>query len=554
MTALGVLIRLKLRIAGNFFRKLRRRSRWEFLTLIVFLTGTGLGLFLFFLHSFRFFQGQKPFGPVLIDESFYLFNFMIFVMLLVSSGISGYASLFKSPEIAYLRTHPVSWRDLYFMKLLETLWISAWPLLFLIVPFLTAFSMTRPGAAPFFPLFCFLFYAPFLLLAVMLGVLASVLCVWLLPTRQSRRTALFLILAGAAALFFRVQPQVIQEQGSLAGILSGYLPHVALAKHPFAPSAWITRGILAFGQIGGESGTLWKDGLFYFQMLAANTLFMLLPSLAAGERLFGFTFLRAQDHGTGPSRQSRSGSGRDPELAWYERWRGSWNPLFGLMEKDLKTFRRDPSEWSQLILFFGLLLLYFLNLRNFQVHVLKDLWKNLFFVLNTVGTYLVLSSFSGRFIFPMLSLEGSRAWILALAPVSFATVLVEKFILGTLISILLTLPLVFLSGWMLAIEPVRILFATGLGLFVCIALTGLSVGFGALFPNFKSNNPSEIIAGLGGSLVLLAHLLYLAAVGAFLALVREPSWTSFLLMAWASLLVGTIPLQLGRHRLSHLEF
>ncbi len=552
MNPLTILIGLKLQIVSNIFRKMRSHARLELLTLLLFLIAAGTGLFFLFYHSFHFFEQQKPFGSILIDECFYLFNFMIFVMLLISSGISAYASLYKSPEIAFLIARNIRWKDVYFLKILETLWISAWPILFLITPFIAAFTMTRGIAASFFPFFCFVFYIPFILLAVMTGSFLALLCVALFPSHKSKRIAFGLLILGGIFLFWKTQPELIREQGSLQGILSGYLPHVAMAKNIFLPSCWMTRGVLALCQLGQQTGHLWDDGLFYFQMLLANTLFMLLPTLAAGERLFQMTFLRSQDHSEGLKRLR--GNSMAPVFRPLEQWKFLWKPGFGFFEKDMLTFRREPSEWSQMILFFGLLLIYFLNLRNFQAHVLKDMWRNIIFILNTVGTYIVLSSFSMRLIFPMISLEGSRAWMIALAPVSYASILMEKFILGTLLSMILTVPLVFLSGWMLEVSLDQLVVTTGMGFFVCIALTGLSVGFGALFPNFKSNNPSEIISGLGGSLLLFSHLTYLTFLGLFLTFFPGPLWISFLLMSTTSLLLGMLPLQLGVRHMSRMEF
>ena len=549
---LSILIQLKLTELKNSFRRLRTRSPLEVLTLVVFLLGAGFGLFILFSKSFQFFQGQKPFGPILIDECFYLLNFTLFVMLLISSGVSAYSSLFKSPEVPFLLTQNIRWNDIYFIKLLETLWFSAWPILFITIPFTIAFGITRSVSLGPFPFLCFVFYLPFVLLAAMIGNLGAVFSVWLLPTK-ARRKAAILALVGVIIYFFaRTQPEIIREQGSLSGILSGYLPHVAFAKFPLLPSYWATRGILAFSQIGKQTGDLWEQGVFYFLVLFSNTLFFLIPSMGVGNRMFAATFLRAQDCGEIPVK--RKNRFVQPPVRWFDHLPWPSRPAMAFLEKDIKTFMRDASEWSQLIIFFGLLLVYFLNLKNFEFHVLKDMWKNIIFVLNTVGTYVVLSSFSMRFVFPMLSLEGSRAWIIAMAPVSFASLLLEKFLLGTVVSAVLTLPLVYLSGCMLEIGMRKVFFTTCLGFFVCVALTGLSVGFGARFPDFKSNNPSQIISGLGGSLLLVTHLIYLLGLGVFLLAVQHQSALTFAMISAASLLVGMLPLKLGMSHLKKLEF
>ena len=550
MNHLGLLLGLKFTAVRNGFKRLWERSRFELATLILFLGAAGGGLFFFFFQSFRFFKSQEPFGPILIDESFYLFNFALFVMFFISSAVSAYAALFASREVPFLAVRPVTWAEIYFLKLGETLWFSSWSFLFITLPFMTAYGIHKSTELAFFPFLCLIFYIPFVLLSVQLGMLASVVTVWLLPSRSRRAIALAAGLAAVLFLFCRFHPELIKEQGSLAGILAGYLPHVSFAKNALLPSSWITRGILSMVQ-GAKDIVSFQDGVFYFLVLISNCIFFLIPSYSAARGLYPASFLSAQDHGEirKPRRLGAEGFFEKflDSLVWPSR------PGLAFLEKDVKTFLRDPTEWSQLIIFFGLLVLYFSNLRNLEFHVLKDFWKNLIFVLNTIGTYVVLSSFSMRFVFPMLSLEGARFWIIGIAPVRFSSLLMVKFLMGTAASCLLTLPLVFFSGWMLEIPGAKIAFALGLGFFVCVALTGLSVGLGAKFLNIKTNNPAEILSGFGGSMLLVTHLGYLAVVGAYLILSKDGGWLTFTTMAAGSLLAGTIPLKLGIRALRKLE-
>ena len=546
-----LLLEMKASGLRNIFLRMAGKSRTEFVTLAFFFPVLAFGLFVFFLQAFLFFGKQETFGAILIDETFYLFTFALFVMLLISTGVSSYTSLFRAGEISFLLTRPVAWDELYFMKLGEALWYSSWALLFIALPFMTAYGISK-HAGPAFPLVCFLFYFPFIMLAGCLGTLLMLFLVWLLPNRKRRRIALGLVIAALACFFLRARPELIKEQGSIAGVLSGYLPHVAFAKNPLLPSSWTTRGIIEFSLSRHWTDYHYQEGMFYLLLLLSNALFFLIPSYSAAKQLYPRLYLRVQDF----DGAEKIRSARIPRFLEKLADLTPWPPraVTAFLEKDLKTFFRDPSEWSQMIIFFGLLLLYFSNLKNLEFHVLKTFWKNMIFVLNSVGTYIVLSSFSMRFVFPMLSLEGSRFWIISLAPVRFSQLLLEKFMLGTILSALFTLPLIFLSGWMLEISSARILHTTFLGFFVCVALTGLSVGFGALFPNFRSTNPSEIISGLGGSLLLISHLSYLALIGAFLFLSKEPHGIIFLTVAAGSLLVGALPLYMGMRTLQKTEF
>jgi ABC-2 type transport system permease protein len=48
--------------------------------------------------------------------------------------------------------------------------------------------------------------------------------------------------------------------------------------------------------------------------------------------------------------------------------------------------------------------------------------------------------------------------------------------------------------------------------FITFALTGMALGFGALFPNFESDNVAEIPTSFGGLLFMMAAVTYLASV------------------------------------------
>src|SRR6185295_13131757 len=98
-----------------------------------------------------------------------------------------------------------------------------------------------------------------------------------------------------------------------------------------------------------------------------------------------------------------------------------------IVAKDLKSFVRDPVQWSQFLIFFGLLAVYFLNLRGFAYQLKVPAWKALIALLNLCATSLTLSTFTTRFVFPQLSLEGKRFWLLGVAPASRGMVITGKF-------------------------------------------------------------------------------------------------------------------------------
>ncbi len=104
---------------------------------------------------------------------------------------------------------------------------------------------------------------------------------------------------------------------------------------------------------------------------------------------------------------------------------------------------------------------------------------------------------------------------------------------------------------------------------ICFGLSGLSVGLGAIHPNFSEDNPSKIVSGFGGTLNLVLSLIFviivllIQAVPCFLYFGKgeltaiEFRTLVFLALggiAFVSLLTGLVPIRLGLKKIRSLEF
>ncbi len=177
-----------------------------------------------------------------------------------------------------------------------------------------------------------------------------------------------------------------------------------------------------------------------------------------------------------------------------------------LLLKDWKLLRRDPVQWSQFLIFFGLLGLYFLNVDRFnnpQRDISYVTWVNMVSFLNLAVVGLILSTFTTRFIYPMISLEGHCFWILGLLPMHRDTVLWSKFVFAALGSWVPCGLLILLSDVMLHVSLLIVLVHQLVCILLCLGLSSIAVGLGAMMPNFRESSPSKISAGFGGTLNLV---------------------------------------------------
>src|SRR5262245_19998530 len=154
-----------------------------------------------------------------------------------------------------------------------------------------------------------------------------------------------------------------------------------------------------------------------------------------------------------------------------------------LIVKDFRTFRRDPKQWGQVLLFTGLLVLYFANVKRLFVNDVPWAYQNSISALNLCAVGLLLCTYTGRFIYPLLSLEGRKFWILGLLPISRDQLLWGKLAFSTAGGVILSSLLMLLSDAMLEMPLDVLLLHQVTVLALAAGLSGLSVGVGACLPN-----------------------------------------------------------------------
>jgi ABC-2 type transport system permease protein len=201
-----------------------------------------------------------------------------------------------------------------------------------------------------------------------------------------------------------------------------------------------------------------------------------------------------------------------------------------LIVKDFRTFRRDPQQFGQVLLFTGMLVLYFTNVKRMFVRDIEWPFQNGISLLNLSSIALLLSAYTGRFIYPLLSLEGRKFWILGLLPLQRDQLLWGKFAFSMAGGVLLSGGLMLLSDLMLEMPPDAVVVHQLTVLVLAAGLSALSVGLGAVMPNFRETDPSKIAVGFGGTLNLVVSLGFLLVVIGLMAgpwhvfMATVPNW------------------------------
>jgi ABC-2 type transport system permease protein len=241
--------------------------------------------------------------------------------------------------------------------------------------------------------------------------------------------------------------------------------------------------------------------------------------------------------------------------------------------KDVKLFFRDTTQWSQLILLAVLVVVYLFNIKTLPLHrgeAVGFFYITLVSFLNLGLAGFVLAAIAARFIFPAVSLEGRHMWLLRSSPLDLRALLWSKYWVGTIPLLALALLLTGLTNVLLEVRP----FMMVLGLVTIVALTfaigALALGFGALFPQFETENAAQIPTSFGGLVYMMATIALLGVVIFFLwqgvfqyvrsVYLGQPVVVDVWMIGWfaaAAALCGVVTataLRAGLRRMERFEF
>jgi ABC-2 type transport system permease protein len=558
--------RLRWRLLVNTSASVISGSRLR-MSMIVVCSGVfWTGLFGLFFGGFQFIGHYVPLIEEMIEHLFNMFFLSLLVMLFFSTGIITYTGLFQSREAAFLLTTPASTDRIFAYKFFEAMGFSSWGFLLLGSPMMVAYGITVQASTSFYLIFL-VFLLAFVLFAGSLGAMTAVLVANYFPRRQKMVLAITGggMAAFALALIMRVARS--PREAIYTDWVGGLLSQLAFSQHPLWPSRWISAGLLAAAR--GD----WPVCIHYLLVLTGNSAGAYLLAAVVARDLYRQGYGRVQ--GGRSSRRRAAWYGFD--TFFHHVFFFLPAPIRLLILKDLRTFRRDPVQWSQFLIFFGLLGFYFVNIRRLSYNVESPYWRNLISFLNLAVTALILSTFTSRFIFPLLSLEGRNFWILGLLPLKREAILWGKFAFASGISLVSAEVLVVLSDTMLRMGTAMIALHMGMVAVICLGVSGISVGLGARLPNLRENDPSKIAAGFGGTLNLLVSLVFIFSIvtalaipchlyyagmeptdfgNAVLSLDRFRFWLSIAI--GVSLIVGAVgtivPLRIGIKAFQKMEF
>lgn len=489
----GLLLRLRLRMLHNTLKQTARERPLKLLSTAFSIGMIWLGLYLLLFKTFQIIRRPVLEGIVATPLVFTFFFLALTAMLAFSNAILSYGGLFRQEESTYLKTTPLPTRDIVIVRFLESLILSSWSLILLGLPLMMAMARIFDEPWTFYPLFLgtFLLFIP---LPGALGLLLAWLMALAFPKTPRRTLVAVGILLAAVGIWWMYR--IVHAPVSTGDWLQHFYDRIALVQNAMLPHTWVSKGINH--SVQGRTSA----AAFYLFVTFANALFASVLAVAVVSFGYDRAFARAQMSGARAVRRSgRFITSLADVLFAYLPWRQRI-----LAAKDLKTFVRDPLQWSQLAILIGLLALYVSNVNQLWTELGTPRLLVLIAFLNLTAVSLILATFTSRFVFPIVSLEGQQLWLLGLLPLPRGRMILAKFLFALTLTIAAAVAVMGVSVFRLQLpQPLAVthLLASAA---ICIGLCGVSIGMGARMPVFTERNPARIAGGFGGTISLLVSV------------------------------------------------
>jgi len=474
------------------------------LALVALAVGFWLGTYLVIRRVLRYFETVYDLGPGLAYQLLLIILLTFLSMLLFSNLVASLSTFFLARDLELLHAAPLSRDGFFYARLIHTTINSSWMVLFFSLPIFAAYGTVFGGGLVLY-LWIALILPLFLVIPAAISILLTHLLVYFLPAKRIRDILFFIGLFTFIVMYFLFrmsQPERLVQPESFGNFMQ-FLRAMETPSSPFLPSSWSAE-ILA--------GTLFDRDTeqgFFFALLASYALFLPLATSWACGAVYFDGWSKAQE-----SRQGRR------KLVWFDRVLGriTWffpAPTRAIIVKDIKTFLRDTTQWSQLFLLLALIVVY---LYNFKVLPLDrspmpaGSIRTVVSFANLALAGFVLSAVAVRFAFPAISLEGKAFWILQSSPVSLRALLWSKFGLISVPLLVLGALLVFLSNVLLQVPPWMMALSLITVCLMTFGIAAIGVGFGALYPNFNFDNAAEIPTSFGGAVSMIVSIAFIALV------------------------------------------
>jgi ABC-2 type transport system permease protein len=558
---------VRLLLAPRTLPVLRRRwscgsggGRGRLITLGIVGTLFWCGFFGISWRVLRYFKGIEDIGDLLAYKLLSMILVVSFALLLFSGILTALGRLFLSRDLLLVHSLPAAGHCIFIARWIDATVDSSWMVLVFTMPVFLAYGTVFAAGVGYYAA-TFLALALLAVIASALSALGVMIGVMVVPATRMRSVVILMGVLLFVMLYLAIRlmrPEQLVDPEVFDSLLV-YISSLQAPAAPFLPSSWASDSIQA--ALTGSMAT----SAFHLAQSASFAVLVFCLAVITADAIYFKGFSKAQTASTAAIRRR----GLSERI-----FRFLPGPVRAFTIKEIKTFLRDQTQWTQLFLIAALLVIYIYNFEALPLEkspIQTVYLQNLFAFLNMGLALLVLTAVAARFAYPAVSLEKEAIWLVKSSPLSIRSFLLIKFFIYYLPLLALTETLIVGTNLLLKVTPFMMILSTVTVFFLVPGIIAMGIGLGAAYPDFKAENPAQTASSFGGLVFMLACAAYVAAV---ILLQAGPVYRLFLAdlhgrplsaLVWLwivaafaaafllSLLAVVLPLRFGEKRLRQMH-
>jgi ABC-2 type transport system permease protein len=531
----------------------------------IFLLGSfGLlfwcGIFAVSWRVLSYFKGIEDIGDILGYKLLSMMLVVSFALLLFSSILTSLSKLYLSRDLLLVHALPVSSYKIFITRWIDSTVDSAWMVIIYTLPVLISYGIVYQIGI--------FYYVNIMISMLCLATIASAIstlmvmtAVIFIPASRMKSVFIFMGILSFVVIYLAIrlsQPELLVDPEVFDTVMV-YITSLQTPSSPFLPSSWIYDSIRS-----ALSGSI-KDSLFFMALSVSFTGLIVFTLVLVADAVYFKGFSKTQN---APARLFKNNVVADRIFNFLP------GPIKSFTVKEVKTFFRDQTQWTQIFLIAALVVIYVYNFKVLPLEKspIKTVYlQNLFSFLNMGLALFVLTAVTARFAYPAVSMEREAFWLVKTSPLSIKTFLWIKFFIYYFPLLILTELLIFATNILLQVTPFMMALSTLTVFFIVPGIVAMGVGLGAAYPDFKAENPTQTITSFGGLVFMIFCAGYIGLVvlieagpvyHLFMAGIRNKdisffAWIwifgSFIMVLIISLLALALPMRFGERRLTKLR-
>jgi len=503
-----------------------------------------IGIFFFAQNIITYLMEDVRVGMFLLHRFVFVVLFIFFMTVNIGNIVVSYSTFFKTREVGFLLTMPISFAKIFLIKFLDNFFYSSTTLLLMVTAALAGYTSYFGLPWYFIPFAVLFLILPFMFIAGTLGAITLLVIMRFAATFGIKIVLVTIALVyGTATILFYIFSSPVQ----LVTKVFAYFPNInnyfGFLENPaikLLPNNWVADALYWI-----SSGKFIAAGWHVYLLIVVSFLFFLF-ALYLAKKWFYKTWLVFLNLSSELSVKKKS---KGKVVFSFEN-KSSLKPRReALLKREFLLFIREPSQWTHFLVMTFLITIFIVSISNIDVMILNAYniyLKTLIYLMIYLFNVFLIASMSLRFIFPLVSLEGETIWKIRSAPLNYKKLMLTRLFIYFSVIFIIGQLLNFVSNYQFSI--MLTLISQLNTAFVTITLVSLNFGMGAAYANYKEKNPIRVASSQGASLTFLFTIIYLvflivllfAPLSNYFYAIDKNSFASLSQLLYTSLILGTI--------------